>query len=307
MTSPTNQPQQPPKDASASARKRRRRAPAGGATDDCFTCTKRSVKCDRRRPYCSQCLEVGNECSGYKTQLTWNVGVASRGKLRGLSLPIAKAPPVSGTSKKTAGSRPRANSTATNGTWSDSDEMSRKAGRDDIDLPLEHPGSAPVTPFPHNYDFFAMSRPDHAPPVPAGHWGSLPVNLPHYSSSLPTEGPHYRKLGAQLGPLAIPEALSSSISEVDYMSPISHSYPRDDIPYLHSPNVMYDSFSSHGSPIPQSPGSAFLMEHRAPPTSCPSLIYAPSEQSSSLTSHMDNFEAHLSQRLGDCDTLSETP
>ena len=71
-------------------RKRRRRAPATGAADDCFACRKRGVKCDRRRPYCSQCLEHGKECSGYKTQLTWGVGVASRGKLRGLSLPVAK-------------------------------------------------------------------------------------------------------------------------------------------------------------------------------------------------------------------------
>ena len=70
-------------------RKRRKRAPAAGASDDCFTCSNRSVKCDRRRPYCSQCLDDGKECSGYKTQLTWGVGVASRGKLRGLSLPVA--------------------------------------------------------------------------------------------------------------------------------------------------------------------------------------------------------------------------
>ncbi|KAF2415958.1 hypothetical protein EJ08DRAFT_644089 [Tothia fuscella] len=77
-------------------RKRRRRTAATGATEDCFTCRKRSTKCDRRRPYCSQCLEIGKDCSGYRTTLTWGVGVASRGKLRGLSLPIlnstAKAP-----------------------------------------------------------------------------------------------------------------------------------------------------------------------------------------------------------------------
>ncbi|KAJ9613327.1 hypothetical protein H2200_003269 [Cladophialophora chaetospira] len=70
-------------------RKRRKRAPAAGAAADCFTCTSRSVKCDRRRPYCSQCLDDGKDCSGYKTQLTWGNGVASRGKLRGLSLPVA--------------------------------------------------------------------------------------------------------------------------------------------------------------------------------------------------------------------------
>ena len=73
--------QDPPK-------KRRRRTGAAGAADDCFACSNRQVKCDRRRPYCSQCLEIGKECSGYKTQLTWGVGVASRGKLRGLSLPV---------------------------------------------------------------------------------------------------------------------------------------------------------------------------------------------------------------------------
>lgn len=70
-------------------RKRRKRAPAAGAATDCFTCATRNVKCDRRRPYCSQCLDDGKDCSGYKTQLTWGNGVASRGKLRGLSLPVA--------------------------------------------------------------------------------------------------------------------------------------------------------------------------------------------------------------------------
>jgi hypothetical protein len=47
------------------------------------------VKCDRKRPYCTQCIDIGKECSGYKTALTWDVGVASRGKLRGLSCPVA--------------------------------------------------------------------------------------------------------------------------------------------------------------------------------------------------------------------------
>ena len=74
-----------------SPRKRRRRAPTTGAADDCFACQERQVKCDRRRPYCSPCLENGKDCSGYKTTLTWGVGVASRGKLRGLALPIAKS------------------------------------------------------------------------------------------------------------------------------------------------------------------------------------------------------------------------
>lgn len=70
-------------------KKKRKRTGTGGASDDCFTCSTRGVKCDRKRPYCTQCIDIGKECSGYKTTLTWGVGVASRGKLRGLSCPIA--------------------------------------------------------------------------------------------------------------------------------------------------------------------------------------------------------------------------
>lgn len=65
-----------------------------GAPDDCFTCAKRGAQCDRRRPFCSQCIDRGQECAGYKTTLTWGVGVASRGKLRGLSLPVKGSRPA---------------------------------------------------------------------------------------------------------------------------------------------------------------------------------------------------------------------
>lgn len=84
------EPEQPTQ-VPTSPRKRRRRAPATGAAADCFACQERQAKCDRRRPYCTPCLDQGKDCSGYKTQLTWGVGVASRGKLRGLALPIAKS------------------------------------------------------------------------------------------------------------------------------------------------------------------------------------------------------------------------
>src|SRR6187402_1087290 len=105
-------------------RKRRRRAPASGASDDCFACIKRNTKCDRRRPYCSQCLEVGKECSGYKTQLTWGVGVASRGKLRGLSLPVARSAPAP---KSPTHSRQRALSTTSN-----------PLGENEVKIKMEH-------------------------------------------------------------------------------------------------------------------------------------------------------------------------
>ncbi|KAI2732547.1 transcriptional regulator family: Fungal Specific TF [Penicillium roqueforti] len=78
-------------DPNAPIRKRRKRTVVSGASDDCFACSKRGARCDRRRPYCSQCLDLGRECSGYKTTLTWGVGVASRGKLRGQHLPVMQS------------------------------------------------------------------------------------------------------------------------------------------------------------------------------------------------------------------------
>ncbi|KAL2851462.1 fungal-specific transcription factor domain-containing protein [Aspergillus pseudoustus] len=78
----------------AAPRKRRKRTVVTGAAHDCFTCAKSGSSCDRRRPYCSQCLDNGFDCPGYKTQLTWGVGVASRGKFRGLSLPVSGAQPA---------------------------------------------------------------------------------------------------------------------------------------------------------------------------------------------------------------------
>ena len=97
-----------PQKAPSSPRKRRKRAPTAGAADDCFACQERQSKCDRRRPYCSQCLEIGKDCSGYKTALTWGVGVASRGKLRGLALPIADSRKAEkGTEMSAEGSKKR--------------------------------------------------------------------------------------------------------------------------------------------------------------------------------------------------------
>ncbi|KAI5287513.1 hypothetical protein KEM54_005944 [Ascosphaera aggregata] len=69
-------------------RKKQKRGTASAASD-CFACAERGVSCDRQRPYCGQCLQLGQKCPGYRTTLTWGVGVASRGKLRGSSCPIA--------------------------------------------------------------------------------------------------------------------------------------------------------------------------------------------------------------------------
>ncbi|KAL4771896.1 fungal-specific transcription factor domain-containing protein [Aspergillus nidulans var. acristatus] len=85
--------------STAPVRRRRKRTVVSGAAHDCFTCARNGSSCDRRRPYCSQCLENEIECAGYKTTLTWGVGVASRGKFRGLSLPVTGSQPAPGKAK----------------------------------------------------------------------------------------------------------------------------------------------------------------------------------------------------------------
>ncbi|KAM4056344.1 fungal specific transcription factor [Hirsutella rhossiliensis] len=307
MTAPIAQQTVSVKDVTA-ARKRRRRTPAGGASDDCFTCSKRNIKCDRRRPYCSQCLEIGNECSGYKTQLTWGVGVASRGKLRGLSLPIAKSPPVSREPKKTPTGRARAHSTVPvmSGHWTEHEEL-RGSHCGPIDIPTASHVAALATSSPYpgpGYDYLSMSHPETSASLPQGHWGHV-----QYSSDMmhsPGETPKYSKFPVPL----MTDSLSSSVdsvSDVDYLSPLSQSYPREEMPFGGgNPTVMYDGYpAGQSSPAPQSPPSALVLDYSRAQTSCPGLIYAPSEPSSSLTSHLDHFEPHLGHRLmRDCDGLS---
>ena len=270
-------------------RKRRRRAPASGASDDCFACTKRNTKCDRRRPYCSQCLEVGKECSGYKTQLTWGVGVASRGKLRGLSLPVARSAPAP---KSPPPSRPRASST-----------ISQK-NEDEVKIKMESMGRG--SPVPGNpfttYDFVNMAPHGVANPSMqmSNEWNMSPSH--DYSIQDYHQDPmnHQRQLpqlhrlhtlslgrGDGLAPSSSLDSLSA-YAESDYASPISQSFPDNDIPYLNSPVPMYNSFSSRNSTA-DSPVAGMMGDSRGP-TSCPDHFYAQSEMSSSISSHQNLYD-----------------
>ncbi|KAM3067303.1 hypothetical protein ACMFMG_005335 [Clarireedia jacksonii] len=274
----------------ATQRKRRRRAPASGASDDCFACTRRNVKCDRRRPYCSQCLEVGNECSGYKTQLTWGVGVASRGKLRGLSLPVARSAPAP---KSPPATRPRAASTIS---------RSMEKTEDGVRIKMENAGSVPVSPFT-TYDFVNMAP--HGPPTSGmSDWN---ISAPAVEFTMPKfhQDAAPRQIQRQLPPqlhrihtlsIGRPEGLglSSSVDSLspypdsDYTSPISQSFQNEDVPFLNSPVPMYNSYaSSRTSATDQS--SSILSDSRGP-TSCPDQFYAQSDMSSSISSHQNVYE-----------------
>ncbi|ATZ47813.1 hypothetical protein BCIN_03g01100 [Botrytis cinerea B05.10] len=284
----------PPSSASSdpptvAQRKRRRRAPASGASDDCFTCTKRNVKCDRRRPYCSQCLEVGNECSGYKTQLTWGVGVASRGKLRGLSLPVAKSPPAP---KSPPITRPRAASTIA---------RTLEKNEEGVRIKLENAGSVPVSPF-MTYDFVNMApHGNAATATPMSDWNITPSHeftIPKYHPD--TQQRHMqRSLPPQLHrihtlSIGRPEGLSSSVDSLspypdsEYTSPISQSFQNEEVPFLNSPAPLYNSYSSRNTSVTDQ--SSDIMGNSRGPTSCPDQFYAPSEMSSSMSSHQNMYD-----------------
>jgi len=280
----------PPSDPPTVAqRKRRRRAPASGSSDDCFACNKRNVKCDRRRPYCSQCLEVGKECSGYKTQLTWGVGVASRGKLRGLSLPVARSAPAP---KSPPMNRPRAASTISR-THENHDE--------DVKIKLESMSSIPPNTFT-TYDFINMAP--HGPSTPSmqiPEW-NIPMSHDYQMQDYHQDPMNHQRQLPQLhrlhtlslgkgdgfgGPSSIDSL--SAYAESDYASPISHSYQNDDVPFLHSPVPMYNSFSSRNSNADQSPVPGMIGDSRGP-TSCPDNFCPQSEMSSSISSHQGLYD-----------------
>ncbi|CAL3965883.1 unnamed protein product [Diplocarpon coronariae] len=287
----------PPPSVSASPptgaqRKRRRRAPASGALDDCFACTKRGIKCDRRRPYCSPCLEVGNDCSGYKTQLTWGVGVASRGKLRGLSLPVARSAPAP---RSPPTNRPRAKSSVTS--LREEDNIKIKVKMDSV-APMPHP--SPFT----TYDFVNVAPRGIAPQMHMSEWDMLgPHDYPlqdfHHQdplSNAPRQLPQLNRLQAlslgrvdgllSLGGTSLDSM--SSYADSDFASPISHSFPNDDASYLQSPLPMYNGFSSPSS-LADSPIPGMMGDSRGP-TSCPEHYYAPSELSSSIGSHQNQYD-----------------
>lgn len=42
------------------------------ARTDCHTCVSTHRKCDRRRPQCTTCLDLGLKCGGFATPLSWD-------------------------------------------------------------------------------------------------------------------------------------------------------------------------------------------------------------------------------------------
>ncbi|KAF1852197.1 uncharacterized protein K460DRAFT_352025 [Cucurbitaria berberidis CBS 394.84] len=268
--------------AAAVPKKRRRRAPATGATEDCFACKKRQVKCDRRRPYCGQCVEIGKECSGYRTTLTWGVGVASRGKLRGMSLPIVKSPAVATTQEPKT--QARAITTTTSPTKAPATNTQRHPnsfnGRGSIDFSAHSPTS-PISPTmysaPQEFQYLGPTSPI---PIPSP---STPMGYPmpqhgEYFDLSNLHSSKFRRATIHRGPLqrlqtslhmpfeenglSASSASLGTYSDSDMPSPSEFPHtPVDEFPFA-DPSIPRYSYNSHDQQSMGSTDHYFL--HEAP-------------------------------------------
>lgn len=203
-------------EAKPAIRKRRRRTTTTGAADDCFTCRKRNAQCDRRRPYCGQCLEIGKDCSGYKTTLTWGVGIASRGKLRGLTCPVAEHAegPVGVTKRNSVSQHKRKPSTAAPS--SDKPAPARIDTAPPTREPLRTPTYGLLSPLDQQQPIFWQRAQRYPNP-------ELPSPSPRYEDRAFIE--HANPSDYPLTPASLPynDGLSSSTS-FNLMEPPAQSY-----------------------------------------------------------------------------------
>jgi hypothetical protein len=57
----------------------------GQSNHACHNCRRQRLKCDRSIPHCAKCAKRGQDCLGYNQLFRWQKGVASRGKLAGVT------------------------------------------------------------------------------------------------------------------------------------------------------------------------------------------------------------------------------
>ncbi|KAF2195958.1 hypothetical protein GQ43DRAFT_290702 [Delitschia confertaspora ATCC 74209] len=279
--------------AAAAPRKRRRRAPATGASEDCFACKKRQIKCDRRRPYCGQCVEMGKECSGYRTTLTWGVGVASRGKLRGMSLPVPKSPTQT-SSSNTSKTQASNSSTSTSSTQK-KPATATTENTHNMDLGVRSPtspASPPMYSAPQEYLHLGPTSPIPIPSpttpmgfhVPGSGYREHMAGYHPHSSKLRQPQVHRGPLQRLHTSLAVPfeeNGLSTStgslISDNGYPSPSEFPQTPDDFPFPESSLPPYNPFSFHDH-TPMGSAESFHF-HEAP-----RFFSVPDDMSSSISS-----------------------
>ena len=257
-------------------RKRRRRAPVTGATEDCFTCRRRKTKCDRRRPYCTQCIDLGKDCSGYRTTLTWGVGVASRGKLRGMSLPVARKADAAGNEPKPKISPPHKSVTSTPSQTPASSRLRSPAARTSPTA-MASPAQSSV-----GYDFVGMSS---SSPV------SIPRSSPPVRWHVPGFQEHLQNYSASTGKA---NRLSQLSARPMHRVQTSLGSSFDDAYSMSTSTLSNYSDSDFGSPVdyPRTPEEVPFVEGLLPPFE---NTYLSTPQSSSISS-MDNISYGIAPR-----------
>lgn len=60
----------------------------------CHNCRRRRLRCDRSLPHCLKCTSNGYECLGYGRLFRWEQGLASRGKMAGMTFQMPSREPT---------------------------------------------------------------------------------------------------------------------------------------------------------------------------------------------------------------------
>jgi hypothetical protein len=233
--------------------------------------------------------------------------VASRGKLRGLSLPVAKSAPAA-KCDPTSDSRPRSSSTIIRHSF---DARNGALEEDAVDVKSE--GEMPhMTTHYTTYDFINMNPRSPGSinsAAPTSDWNMSQEHIQIVGTPPPSEPvSHQQLLRKSLHRLQPPmmrygddlnmssTASLSGYSDGDY-SPMAQSFNGDDVAYMASPMPIYGSYS-HDSPVDHSSLYGMSADHRGP-TSCPDHFYPQSDVSSSMSSHPTIFELNENRRLAD--------
>lgn len=176
---------------------------------------------------------------------------------------------------------------------------------DGVKIKMEKPTALPVNPFT-TYDFVNMAPNGVAPPMQMPEWNmgatqDYPLQDYHQqqeSMSQQRQLPHLHRLHTHTLSLGRADGLhmSSSLESLsayadsEYSnSPIAQSFHGDDVPFLRSPMPIYTGYSSRNTTADASPVVGMMGDSRGP-TSCPDHFYAPSEISSSISSHQNLYD-----------------
>ncbi|KAI5288885.1 hypothetical protein KEM52_000991, partial [Ascosphaera acerosa] len=156
----------------------------------CRTCRRRRKKCDETRPTCLGCRKLGLECEGYERPLIWGNGIASRGKLKGATVPTMDMwKPTTGTKRR--GSTKKARSTAGPASTAESSSMAGPSPETTTELipSKQLPASSTILP---GFESIQLSSP--AERASEGHSASLW----HSTTADQGLGQPFKPLGGQI-------------------------------------------------------------------------------------------------------------